>query len=126
MIADAECGLAQLLADMISQPIWGNVVYWIALTLFLILNWNPALFLSVIWRGIRIEKKIRSGINMWTVSIAILLLMVVVYLGDYIRMILPINLFLLWLIGVGVLLAIGIYIWLNVVNITIRKYSPSR
>ena len=47
---------------------------------------------------------------MWTVSIAILLLMVVVYLGDYIRMILPMNLFLLWLIDVGVLLAAGIYV----------------
>ena len=31
--------------------------------------------------------------------------MVVVYLGDYIRMIVPINLFLLWLVGVGALLA---------------------
>ena len=47
---------------------------------------------------------------MWTVSIAILLLMVVVYLGDYIRMILPINLFLLWLIDVGGLLVAGIYV----------------
>ena len=33
MIIDAERGLAQLLADMISQPIWSNVVYWIALAL---------------------------------------------------------------------------------------------
>lgn len=47
---------------------------------------------------------------MWTVSIAILLLMVVVYLGDYIRMILPINLLLLWLVGVGVLFVAGIYV----------------
>ena len=47
---------------------------------------------------------------MWTVSIAILLMMVVVYLGDYIRMILPMNLLLLWLVGIGILLAIGIYV----------------
>lgn len=47
---------------------------------------------------------------MWTVSIAILLLMVVVYLGDYIRMILPMNLLLLWIVGVGVLLVAGIYV----------------
>lgn len=47
---------------------------------------------------------------MWTVSIAIPLLMVVVYLGDYIRMILPMNLFLLWLIGIGGLIVAGIYV----------------
>lgn len=109
MIADAECGLAQLLADMISQPIWRNVVYWIALALLFIITGILLFFIChMAWDKYR--KKIRSGINMWTVSIAILLLMVVVYLGDYIRMILPINLFLLWLIGVGVLLAAEIYV----------------
>lgn len=56
MIADAECGLAQLLADMISQPIWRNVVYWIALALLFIIT-GILLFLSVIWRGISIEKR---------------------------------------------------------------------
>lgn len=109
MIADAECGLAQLLADMISQPIWRNVVYWIALALLFIITGILLFFIChMAWDKYR--KKIRSGINMWTVSITILLLMVVVYLGDYIRMILPINLFLLWLIGVGVLLAAEIYV----------------
>lgn len=109
MIVDAECRLAQLLADMISQPIWSNVVYWIALALLFIITGILLFFIChMAWDKYR--KKVQSGINMWTVSIAILLLMVVVYLGDYIRMILPINLFLLWLIGVGVLLAAGIYV----------------
>lgn len=109
MIADAECGLAQLLADMISQPIWSNVVYWIALILFLISTGILLFFIChMVWDKYR--KKIRSGVNMWTVSIAILLLMVVVYIGDYIRMILPMNLLLLWIVGVGVLLVAGIYV----------------
>ena len=109
MIADAECRLAQLLADMISQPIWSNVVYWIALALLFIITGILLLFIChMAWDKYR--KKVRSGINMWTVSIAILLMMVVVYLGDYIRMILPMNLFLLWLIGLGVLLVAGIYV----------------
>jgi hypothetical protein len=109
MIVDAECGLAQLLAGMISQSIWSNVVYWIVLILFFISTGILLFFIChMTWDKYR--KKIRSGINMWTVSIAILLLMVVVYLGDYIRMILPINLLLLWLVGVGVLLVAGIYV----------------
>ena len=109
MIVDAECGLAQMLADMISQPIWSNVVYWIALALLFTITGILLFFIChMAWDKYR--KKIRSGINMWTVSIAILLLMVVVYLGDYIRMILPINLLLLWLVGVGVLLVAGIYV----------------
>ena len=95
MIADAECGLAQLLADMISQPIWRNVVYWIALALLFIITGILLFFIChMAWDKYR--KKVQSGINIWTVSIAILLLMVVVYLGDYIRMILPMNLFLLF------------------------------
>lgn len=109
MIIDAECGLAQLLAGMIRQSIWRNVVYWIALALLFIIT-GILLFFICHMACDKYRKKIRSGINMWTVSIAILLLMVVVYLGDYIRMILPINLFLLWLIDVGVLLAAGIYV----------------
>lgn len=109
MIVDAECGLAQLLADMISQPIWSNVVYWIALILFLI-STGILLFFICHMAWDRYRKKVQSGINMWTVSAAILLLMVVVYLGDYIRMILPMNLLLLWIVGVGVLLVAGIYV----------------
>lgn len=109
MIVDAECGLAQLLAGMIRQSIWSNVVYWIALILFLISTGILLFFIChMVWDKYR--KKIRSGVNMWTVSAAILLLMVVVYLGDYIRMIVPINLFLLWLVGVGALLAAEIYV----------------
>ena len=106
MIVDAECGLAQMLADMISQPIWSNVVYWIALALLFTITGILLFFMA--WDKYR--KKVQSGINMWTVSAAILLLMVVVYLGDYIRMIVPINLFLLWLVGVGALLAAEIYV----------------
>lgn len=109
MIADAECGLAQLLADMISQSIWRNVVYWIALALLFIITGILLFFIChMAWDKYR--KKVQSGVNMWTVSIAILLLMVVVYLGDYIRMILPMNLLLLWIVGVGVLLVAGIYV----------------
>ena len=109
MIVDAECGLAQMLADMISQPIWSNVVYWIALALLFTITGILLFFIChMAWDKYR--KKVQSGINMWTVSAAILLLMVVVYLGDYIRMIVPINLFLLWLVGVGALLAAEIYV----------------
>ena len=56
MIVDAECRLAQLLADVISQPIWSNAVYWIALALLFIIT-GILLFLSVIWRGINIERR---------------------------------------------------------------------
>ncbi len=44
MIADAECGLAQLLADMISQPIWRNVVLLDCIGVAIHHNRNPALF----------------------------------------------------------------------------------
>ncbi|MCQ5056401.1 hypothetical protein NE606_17415, partial [Agathobaculum butyriciproducens] len=71
MIVDAECGLAQLLAGMISQSIWSNVVYWIVLILFFISTGILLFFIChMTWDKYR--KKIRSGINMWTVSIAIL------------------------------------------------------
>ena len=81
MIVDAECRLAQLLADVISQPIWSNAVYWIALALLFIITGILLFFIChMAWDKYR--KKVRSGINMWTVSIAILLMMVVVYLGD--------------------------------------------
>ena len=94
---------------MISQPIWSNVVYWIALALLFTITGILLFFIChMAWDKYR--KKVQSGINMWTVSAAILLLMVVVYLGDYIRMIVPINLFLLWLVGVGALLAAEIYV----------------
>lgn len=86
-----------------------NVVYWITLALLFIITGILLFFIChMAWDKYR--KKMRSGINMWTVSIAILLLMVVVYLGDYIRMILPMNLLLLWIVGVGVLLVAGIYV----------------
>lgn len=58
MIADAECGLAQLLADMISQPIWRNVVYWIALALLFIITGILLFFIChMAWDKYR--KKIR-------------------------------------------------------------------
>lgn len=105
----AECGLAELISGIIRQPIWSNVVYWIALALLLILTGILLFFIChKVWDKYR--KKIRSGINMWTVSAAMLLLMVVVYLGDYIRLIFPINLLLIWLISVCVLLAVGLYV----------------
>ena len=98
-----------MLADMISHPICSNVVYWIALALLFTITGILLFFIChMAWDKYR--KKVQSGINMWTVSAAILLLMVVVYLGDYIRMIVPINLFLLWLVGVGALLAAEIYV----------------
>ena len=109
MIADAECGLAQLLADMISQSIWRNVVYWIALALLFIITGILLFFIChMAWDKYR--KKVQSGVNMWTVSIAFLLLLVFVFFVVFFCMIIFLFFLFLWIVGVGVLLVAGIYV----------------
>lgn len=48
--------------------------------------------------------------NVWTIAIVILLLMVVVYLGEFVKLLLPMNLVGLWLVGTVVIIGVSIYV----------------
>ena len=48
-------------------------------------------------------------INPWTASASIILLPIVVYLGEFVKMLLPMNLFGLWIFGTIAIIGISIY-----------------
>lgn len=54
---------------------------------------------------------IRKGINVWNCSIAVLVLVGLVYFGDYVKRIASVNLFGMWLLVDVLLVLIGWYVW---------------
>lgn len=54
---------------------------------------------------------IRNGIDVWNCSVAVVLLSGLVYFGDYVKELVSINLFGLWLLMDVLLVLIGWYVW---------------
>lgn len=51
-----------------------------------------------------------AAINPFTISLFVMLLLVVVYLGKFVKMLLPMNLWGLWIIGSVAIIGISIYV----------------
>lgn len=54
---------------------------------------------------------IRKGIDVWNCSVAVLVLVGVVYLGDYVKRVVSVNLFGAWLLTDILLILTGWYVW---------------
>lgn len=54
---------------------------------------------------------IRKGIDVWNCSIAVIILAGLVYFGDYVKEIVSINLFGMWLLMDVLLILAGWYVW---------------
>ena len=54
---------------------------------------------------------IRKGIDVWNCSVAVLVLAGLVYFGDYVKELVCINLFGVWLVADVLLILAGWYVW---------------
>lgn len=86
-----------------------NLLYWLVLLLLfavtLILFCLPFYFMWKAWR-----EKILEAVNPLTIFFSLLLLLIVVYLGEYVKLVLTINLLGLWLIGTIIIIGSCIYV----------------
>lgn len=90
-------------------------------TVSVILKWAMAVLLwamLVVLIGFGIYKfwekygeDIRKGIDVWNCSVAVLVLAGLVYFGDYVKEVVALNLFGMWLLVDVLLLLIGWYVW---------------
>lgn len=86
-----------------------SVIYWILLVLLSALTVGGIyVFFRWIWNESK-EKLMKAG-NLCTIAILILLLLVVVYLGEFVKLLLPMNLVGLWLLGMVVIIGVSIYV----------------
>ncbi|MBQ8166477.1 MAG: transposon-encoded TnpW family protein [Lachnospiraceae bacterium] len=86
-----------------------NGIYWIVQLLLwavtLILFCLPFYFMWKSWK-----EKILEATNVFTIALSLLLLLIVVYLGEYVKAILSMNLLGLWMIGTIIIIGSGIYV----------------
>lgn len=54
---------------------------------------------------------IRKGVDVWNCFVAVLVLVILVYFGDYVKDVVALNLFGIWLLVDVLLLLIGWYVW---------------
>lgn len=85
-------------AKGIEQPILSSVLWWIIRIGILLLPSMTViiLFLILIKRHGRDLRK--KGINQWNSSLSAMILCLFVFCGDYVKMVMPFNLILIWLI----------------------------
>lgn len=84
-------------------------LYWILLLLLFMVNFAGIYFLlRWIWKSW--QEKVMAAVNPFTISLSVLLLLVVVYLGEFVKLLLPMNLWGLWIIGTIVIIGIAIYV----------------
>lgn len=85
------------------------VLCWVVLLLLFAVTFLlfclPFYFMWKAWR-----EKIMETVNPLTISISLLLLLIVVYLGEYVKLVLSINLLGLWFIGTIIIIAGFIYV----------------
>ena len=86
-----------------------SVLYWILLVLLFALTVG-GLYLIFRWMWNESKEKLMKARNPYTVAVIILLLLVVVYLGEFVKLLLPINLVGLWLLGIIVIIGLSIYV----------------
>ena len=81
-------------------------LYWILLLLLFMVTFAGIYFLlRWIWKSW--QEKVMAAVNPFTISLSVLLLLVVVYLGEFVKLLLPMNLWGSWIIGT--IAIIGIY-----------------
>ena len=101
--------MSQYVTTSIENGMLQNLLYWLVLILLFavtfILFYLPFYFMWKAWK-----EKILAAVNPLTISISLLLLLIVVYLGEYVKLILAINLLGLWLIGTIIIIGSGIYV----------------
>lgn len=86
-----------------------------------ILNWTMVLLLwimPVVLIGFGIYRfwgkygeDIRKGIDVWNCSVGVVVLVGLVYFGDYVKEIISVNLFGMWLLADALLVLAGWYVW---------------
>lgn len=101
------------LAKWISTNVQNEAAHKIVFQCVAILLWTAmiaAIFFicRVLWN--KYAEKIRCAVNAWVVSVWMFLLMIVVYLGDYIAAMIQLNLLSIWLIGSMLALGASVYI----------------
>ena len=86
-----------------------------------ILKWTMVLLLWIIpvaligfgiykfWE--KYGEDVRKGIDVWNCSVAVIILAGVVYFGDYVKEIIAVNLFGMWLLGDILFVLVGWYVW---------------
>lgn len=86
-----------------------SVLYWIVLFLLLVATFVlfclPFYFMWKSWK-----EKILEALNLVTISLSLLLLLIVVYLGELVKIVVSMNLLGLWIIGTIIIIGSGIYV----------------
>lgn len=93
----------------ISNATVQSVIYWILLVLLFALTVG-GLYLLFQWIWNESKEKLMKAGNPYTIAILILLLLVVVYLGEFVKQLWPMNLVGLWLVGMVVIIGVSIYV----------------
>lgn len=101
--------MSKYVTAAIENEMLHNVLYWLVLVLLLavtfILFCLPFYFMRKAWR-----EKLLETVNLLTIALSLLLLLIVVYLGEYVKLVLSMNLLGLWLIGTIIIIAVCIYV----------------
>lgn len=101
--------MSKYVTAAIENEMMHNVLYWLVLLLLLavtfILFCLPFYFMRKAWR-----EKLLETVNLLTIALSLLLLLIVVYLGEYVKLVLSMNLLGLWLIGTIIIIAVCIYV----------------
>lgn len=101
--------LSELAVNGIEKGVLQDVLYWILLLLLYLLTFG-GMFLLLRWIWNSWKEKVLESINPLTASASIILLLVVVYLGEFVKMLLPMNLLGLWILGTIAIIGISLYV----------------
>ena len=101
--------LSELAVAGIDHTILQGALYWILLLLFFCATF-AGIYSLLWWMRKSWEEKVKAAMNQVTTSLSVLLLLVVVYLGEFVKLLVPMNLCGLWLIGSIALIGISIYV----------------
>lgn len=100
--------LSQLVVSGIEKGVLQDVLYWILLLLLCLINFG-GMFLLIRWIRNSWKEKVLESINPLTASASIILLLIVVYLGEFVKMLLPMNLLGLWILGTIAIIGVSMY-----------------
>lgn len=102
-------GISRYATATIESEVLQSVLYWILLILLFattfILFCLPFYFMWKSWK-----EKILDAMNPVTISLSLLLLLIVVYLGAFVKLVVSLNLLGLWLIGTIIIIGMSIYV----------------
>lgn len=96
------------LSSKIPQPTAAAIVYWLVFVVLFVLLAGVIVFGGRKLYQVAAEP-VSEGVDPWNVSVAALLLLLVVFFGDYVKRFIGFNLFGMWCIAAIVLLGIGMF-----------------